>query len=51
VNAAEQARLIRDSLPSGGLFAGMEWKVSFTPFPLGARWSAGKSFANRLAQG
>jgi len=31
---ADQARFIRDSLPSGGLFAGLEWKVSPTPFPL-----------------
>jgi hypothetical protein len=35
VNAAEQARFIRDSLPPGGLFAGMEWKISPVPFPLG----------------
>jgi hypothetical protein len=35
VNAAEQAKFIRDSLPPGGLFAGMEWKISPTPFPLG----------------
>jgi hypothetical protein len=32
---AEQAKFIRDSLPPGGLFAGMEWKISPTPFPLG----------------
>ena len=35
VNPAEQAKFIRDSIPSGGLFAGMEWKISPTPFPLG----------------
>ena len=35
VNPAEQAKLIRDSIPAGGLFAGMEWKISPTPFPLG----------------
>ncbi len=35
MNAAEQAKFIRDSLPPGGLFAGMEWKISPTPFPLG----------------
>ena len=35
VNAAEQSKFIRDSLPPGGLFAGMEWKISPTPFPLG----------------
>ena len=31
---AAVARFIRDALPSGGLFAGMEWKISPTPFPL-----------------
>lgn len=30
-----QARAIRDALPSGGLFAGQEWRISPTPFPLG----------------
>jgi len=30
----ETAKFIRDSLPSGGLFAGLEWRVSPTPFPL-----------------
>lgn len=35
VNAADQAKFIRDSLPPGGLFAGLEWKVSPAPFPLG----------------
>ena len=34
--AAKQARFIRDSLPTGGLFAGLEWRVSPEPFPLGA---------------
>jgi hypothetical protein len=29
------ARFIRAALPPGGLFAGMEWKISPTPFPLG----------------
>jgi len=33
--AAAQARAIRDALPSGGLFAGQEWRISPTPFPLG----------------
>ena len=32
---ADQAKFIRDSIPSGGLFAGLEWKISPTPFPLG----------------
>jgi hypothetical protein len=35
VNAADQAKFIRDSIPAGGLFAGLEWKISPTPFPLG----------------
>ncbi|HWX22252.1 MAG TPA: hypothetical protein VN578_20310 [Candidatus Binatia bacterium] len=32
--AAEQALFIRSRLPSEGLFAGHEWRVSPTPFPL-----------------
>ena len=35
VNAAEQAKFIRDQIPAGGLFAGLEWKISPTPFSLG----------------
>jgi len=35
VNAAEKATSIRDSLPPGGLFAGMDWRISPEPFPLG----------------
>ena len=35
MNTAEQSKFIRDSIPSGGLFAGLEWKISPTPFPLG----------------
>jgi len=35
VNSAEQAKFIRDSLPPGGLFAGLEWRISPAPFPLG----------------
>ena len=35
MNTSEQAKFIRDSLPPGGLFAGMEWKISPVPFPLG----------------
>src|SRR5882762_10431325 len=35
MSPAEQAKFIRDSIPAGGLFAGMEWKISTTPFPLG----------------
>ena len=29
------ANFIRDARPPGGLFAGMEWKISPVPFPLG----------------
>ena len=35
MNAADQARFIRDSLPPGGLFAGLDWRISPAPFPLG----------------
>ena len=31
----QAATFIRDSIPAGGLFAGMDWKISPTPFPLG----------------
>lgn len=37
MNPAEQARFIRDSLPPGGLFAGLEWKIPPAPFPLGEK--------------
>jgi len=33
--AARQALAIRDSMPSGGLFAGQQWRISPSPFPLG----------------
>src|ERR1017187_10027568 len=36
VNAVEQTKFIRDSLPPGGLFAGLDWRISPAPFPLGA---------------
>lgn len=32
---ADRARFIRDRLPPGGLFAGQEWRISPTPFPIG----------------
>ena len=32
---ATQARAIRAALPPGGLFAGQQWRISPTPFPLG----------------
>jgi hypothetical protein len=34
--AAERARFIREKMPHDGLFAGHEWRVSPTPFRLGA---------------
>lgn len=37
MSPAEQAKFIRDSIPANGLFAGLEWKVSPTPFPLGEK--------------
>jgi hypothetical protein len=30
----ETAKAVRDALPPGGLFAGLEWRTSPTPFPL-----------------
>jgi len=33
--AGKAAGFIRDALPPGGLFAGMNWKISPTPFALG----------------
>ena len=35
MNAASQSKFIRDSLPSGGLFADMNWRTSPTPLPIG----------------
>lgn len=32
---ADQARSVREAIPSGGLFAGLEWKIPPTPFTLG----------------
>jgi hypothetical protein len=36
MNAADQAKFIREQIPVGGLFAGLEWRISPAPFPLGA---------------
>jgi len=33
---AERARFVRNHLPKGGLFSGHEWRISPTPFRLGA---------------
>jgi hypothetical protein len=35
MNTADQAQSIRAALPPGGLFAGLDWKISPAPFPLG----------------
>jgi hypothetical protein len=35
VNSADEAKFIRDSLPPGGLFAGLDWRISPEPFSLG----------------
>jgi hypothetical protein len=39
-NSADRARLIRDALPPGGLFAGHEWRISPAPFRLDAKLAA-----------
>jgi hypothetical protein len=36
VPADKAAHFIRDALPPGGLFAGLEWRISPAPFPLDA---------------
>jgi hypothetical protein len=36
-SAAGSAEFIRKRLPDGGLFAGLEWKISPAPFPLGEK--------------
>jgi hypothetical protein len=32
---ADKARFIREQIPANGLFAGLDWRISPTPFPLG----------------
>ncbi len=34
-SAGQTAQVVRDALPAGGLFAGMQWKISPSPFPVG----------------
>jgi len=34
-DAERAARFIREALPPGGLFAGLDWRISPVPFPLG----------------
>ncbi len=36
MNPADSAKFIRDALPPGGLFADQHWRISPTPFALGA---------------
>jgi hypothetical protein len=31
---SDKARLVRDQIPAGGLFAGLDWRISPAPFPL-----------------
>jgi len=38
--AVERARFVRDRMPKGGLFDGHEWRISPTPFRLGAELAA-----------
>src|SRR6266581_4968192 len=38
--AAERARLVRSQMPSEGLFAGHDWRVSPNPFRLGPQLAA-----------
>ena len=35
MNDAEKAGFIRKQVPANGLFAGLDWRISPTPFPLG----------------
>jgi hypothetical protein len=39
-NAAANARFIHSQMPANGLFAGLEWKISPAPFPLGEKLAA-----------
>jgi len=34
-SAADVARFVREQIPAGGLFAGLNWRISPEPFPLG----------------
>jgi hypothetical protein len=34
-SAADVAHFIRDQIPAGGLFTGLDWRISPEPFPLG----------------
>jgi hypothetical protein len=32
---ADKARFVREQIPANGLFAGLDWRISPTPFPIG----------------
>jgi hypothetical protein len=34
-SSAERSKFIREQIPANGLFAGLDWRISPTPFPLG----------------
>ena len=34
-SAADVAHFVREQIPAGGLFAGLDWRISPEPFPLG----------------
>ena len=36
ISPSDAARRIREKMPTSGLFAGQEWRISPAPFPLGA---------------
>ena len=35
LSPAEAARFVQKQIPAGGLFAGLDWRISPAPFPLG----------------
>src|SRR5947209_11801762 len=46
--ARESATFIRENMPSGGLFAGHEWRVSPSPFRLGPKLAQDLEFLGRV---
>ena len=45
---ADRARFIRSQIPAGGLFAGLDWRISPTPFPIGAELAKGIESLGRV---
>ena len=39
MDAAKKAECIRNALPEGGLFDGLEWRIATEPFPLEAKFT------------